>query len=222
MNENSPKHSILIVEDDVQICGNLTELFGLRDFQVRFAYSGFEALGMIQAEMPNVVVSDVKMPGMSGIELLKEVRKNLEYANLPFIFLTAKIETSDLREGMDAGADDYLFKPAKFDDIYRAVMYRLERSIQIESQKFFGVPLPATIKHTRLEMEQVEKLLSNREMEVFKLIVTQKSTKEIADRLFVSKKTIDNHRYNIMQKLNITGNNGLLKYSMKFQPAIWS
>lgn len=211
--------TVLIVEDDEQICENLAELFELRGFRSVTAYDGATGLEKILVEKPNVVICDIKMPGMSGMELLKKVRENDDFVNLPFVFLTAKIEHQDLREGMENGADDYLFKPARFEDLYKATITRVTRSLKIAKQKWPELSIPGQAGN-RQKIEDLMQVLSQREFEIFQLIMSQKSTKEIADTLHVSKKTVDNHRYNIMQKLNIHGNNALLKFTMKLQAGV--
>ena len=83
MNEKTEGLSILIVEDDQQICNNLAELFELRGFKSYTAYDGRSGFEKILEVRPNAVVCDIKMPGMTGMEMLKLVRERSEFANLP-------------------------------------------------------------------------------------------------------------------------------------------
>jgi len=94
-------------------------------YNILSAANGIEALELTAHIEPDLILSDIRMPDMDGIELLKNLQENSSTANIPFIFLTAKVEMSDLREGMTLGADDYLMKPYKIDDVLNAVNSRL-------------------------------------------------------------------------------------------------
>jgi diguanylate cyclase (GGDEF)-like protein len=119
---------IVIAEDEPDIRSNLARLLQLERYEVWAAPNGAEALELVCQHLPDLVLSDVMMPRMTGHELIQAMRADTRLAHIPAILLTAKAEHSDLREGMNLGADDYLIKPFKRDELLAAVRGRLERA----------------------------------------------------------------------------------------------
>ena len=101
---------ILVVEDNVELAGYIYSLLR-HDYQVYWAQDGDEALAAIQAEAPDLVLSDVMMPKRDGLSLCRAIKSNPTTASLPVVLLTALIHREALLKGWEAGADDYLFKP---------------------------------------------------------------------------------------------------------------
>lgn len=102
--------TVILVDDDPEILGLLKD-FLLPDYNIIFAENGLEAYGKIISEKPDLVVSDVMMPVMDGIELCNKLRENVDTSHLPIILLTAKAEIEDRIAGLKAGADSYIPKP---------------------------------------------------------------------------------------------------------------
>lgn len=119
------KATLLIVEDDVHLLGGIKDILELDDYEVLTAQNGREALNVIDGTQPDLIVSDIMMPKMDGIELLKSVRERM--STIPFIFLTARGERSDIHRGRRLGVDDYLIKPFEAEDLLVAVESRLQR-----------------------------------------------------------------------------------------------
>lgn len=119
--------TILVVEDEKDLRLNLQEMLEGEGFSILTAVNGVEALELTASLEPDLILSDIRMPEMDGLELLKRLQQKPETASIPFIFLTAKVELQDLREGMVLGADDYLMKPFKIDDLVKAVNSRLKK-----------------------------------------------------------------------------------------------
>jgi DNA-binding response OmpR family regulator len=105
------ERTVLVVDDDPVILRLLEVNFEMEGFVVRTAADGMEGLATAKAEAPDVIVSDVMMPKMNGIELVRELKADPVTAGIPVILLSAKAQASDVRDGMDAGADDYVTKP---------------------------------------------------------------------------------------------------------------
>ncbi len=120
-------YRIVIAEDDPDIRSNLARLLRLEQYEVWAAENGEEALALVRQHMPDLVLSDVMMPRMTGHALLQALRADASTAHIPAILLTARAEHSDRREGMNLGADDYLVKPFKREELLDAVRSRLER-----------------------------------------------------------------------------------------------
>ena len=102
---------VLIVDDDPIILDIVTTVLDLEDFSVSTAEDGETALELVAKEPPDVMVLDVMMPGMSGLEVCATIRDSKEHGGLPIVMLTARDTDEDRRAGMEAGADAYLSKP---------------------------------------------------------------------------------------------------------------
>jgi len=102
---------LLVIDDDFEFVTMMQLMLSLHGFNIDIAYSGEEGLRKIQGDSYDVVLLDVMMPGMSGFEVCKEIRKIKESTQLPVILLTAKGEKDDIIEGINAGANDYITKP---------------------------------------------------------------------------------------------------------------
>ena len=122
-----PAATVLVVEDDPVILRLLEVNFELEGFAVLLARDGLEGVELARSEAPDLVVSDIMMPKMSGIELVQALKGNDGTAKIPIILLSAKAQTTDLKAGMDAGADDYVTKPFEPLDLIERVNALLHR-----------------------------------------------------------------------------------------------
>lgn len=118
---------ILLIEDEAQIRENVSELLTLHGFQVTTASNGREGISMALLEHPQLILCDIMMPEIDGYQVLEVIRSNHLLANVPFIFLTARTDPTDLRQGMIKGADDYLTKPFSIQHLVTTIESRLER-----------------------------------------------------------------------------------------------
>ncbi|MEO7428268.1 MAG: response regulator [Acidimicrobiales bacterium] len=103
--------TVLVVEDDPVILRLLEVNFDLEGFGVLLAQDGAEGVDVARAKHPDVIVTDIMMPKMSGIELVLALKADPDTASIPILLLSAKAQSGDLKAGMDAGADDYVTKP---------------------------------------------------------------------------------------------------------------
>ena len=106
-----PAVTVLVVDDDPVILKLLEVNFSMEGFSVLTAVDGTDAFERAVADRPDVVVSDIMMPRMSGLELVARLKAEPVTAAIPVLLLSAKAQASDVRAGLDAGADDYLTKP---------------------------------------------------------------------------------------------------------------
>ncbi|OGU62695.1 MAG: hypothetical protein A2X60_18210 [Ignavibacteria bacterium GWF2_35_20] len=118
---------ILIIEDDSNVRGNIAALLEEENFAVAIADNGKTGIEKAKEFLPDLIICDVLMPVASGYEVLQELAKSKNTRSIPFIFLTAKVERSDIRLGMELGADDYLFKPFKLEELLNAINSRLSK-----------------------------------------------------------------------------------------------
>ncbi len=125
-----PKARLLVVEDEPNLLSGIRDILELDDYHVLTAQNGREALEVLKnvgGDIPDLIVSDIMMPYIDGLQLLREVRKNAAWLMIPFIFLTAKGSKQDIQQGKILGVDDYLIKPFDADDLLVAVESRLQR-----------------------------------------------------------------------------------------------
>jgi DNA-binding response OmpR family regulator len=106
-----PPDKVLLVEDDPVILRLLEVNFELEGFDVVLARDGAEGIEMARSERPDLVISDIMMPNVSGLELVAALKGDGGTAGIPIILLSAKAQSADVKAGMEAGADDYVTKP---------------------------------------------------------------------------------------------------------------
>jgi signal transduction histidine kinase len=121
---------ILIVEDDANLLAGIRDILRLEKYTVLTASDGEEGLNILTNEenLPDLIVSDIMMPRMDGIEFLMKVREVERFLSIPFIYLTAKGEKSDIQRGKKLGVDDYVVKPFNADELLVAIKSRLHRA----------------------------------------------------------------------------------------------
>ena len=119
---------ILIIEDNPDVRENTTEILALAGYEVIAAPNGKLGVAQAQKEKPALIICDIMMPELDGYGVLHILNKKDETAGIPFIFLTAKTEKTDIRKGMNLGADDYLTKPFDDTDLLNAIEARLRKA----------------------------------------------------------------------------------------------
>jgi len=122
-----PNHRILVVDDDAWILRMVTTVLGKRGYEIVTAEDGEDALHVIQDKPPDLVITDVMMPRMDGWAFVKKLRTTRQYAFVPVIFLTALSSDEDRIRGFRLGADDYLPKPFRFEELDLRVAKALKR-----------------------------------------------------------------------------------------------
>ncbi|HMN06071.1 MAG TPA: response regulator [Flavobacteriales bacterium] len=120
--------TILLIEDDADVRENTAEILELAHYRVLKAANGKQGVDRARKEMPDLVLCDIMMPDLDGYGVLHMLGRSPETAEIPFIFLSAKAERSDVRRGMELGADDYLTKPFEESELLNAIEGRLRRS----------------------------------------------------------------------------------------------
>lgn len=126
--------TILTIEDEIPLLEEIVTLLEFENFTVLTATDGIQGLQIAREHLPDLILSDVMMPHLSGYEVLQELRNDTTTAGIPFIFLTARSEHSDIRRGMDIGADDYITKPFQKKELLTAIQSRLQRQQILETE----------------------------------------------------------------------------------------
>lgn len=125
---------ILIIDDDEKLRSLIDKAFAMRGFDVVQTSNGTEGLKLAKIHTPDLIVCDVNMDGLDGYEVLAELKKNPITAATPFIFMTGLADLKGMRQGMTLGADDYLAKPFKVEDLLTAVANRLQKQQMMREQ----------------------------------------------------------------------------------------
>lgn len=170
------------------------------------AINGKEALEKIKDLQPDIATLDLDMPLMNGIEVAKILLK--EHKNIKIIILSMHKDPDIIKAAMALGIHAYVFKDDAVNDLVNAI-----RAVN-DGKNYISVDSSKSI----FFLENTNALLVNltkMEKVILKEISLQKTTKQIADEYFISSKTVENHRANICRKLNLTGNNSLLKFALK-------
>lgn len=187
--------TILIIEDEPQTRENLQLILEMEGFRAVTAADGRSGIEAIARERPDLILCDVSMPELDGHGVLRELRAREDSRTIPFIFLTARGEKRDIRDGMNLGADDYLTKPLDTDDLLAAIESRLAR---LEALQSHGAILDF---RTATPLERLG--LTPREAEVLLWVAQGKSNADVATILGMSEKTAKIHLGHIFEKLHV-------------------
>jgi DNA-binding response OmpR family regulator len=120
---------IFVIEDNATLRENLVSLLEVEGFSVEWAEIGAMGITGIKSFAPDLILCDIMLPDTDGYSILKKLKSDDNTKNIPFIFLTAKSEMRDLREGMNLGADDYLIKPYDAAELINVINTRIKLSI---------------------------------------------------------------------------------------------
>lgn len=215
---------ILIVDDhDVVRSGVRQILSAVEEFLViGEAGDPVQALSLAKKLAPDVVMVDISMPGGSGLELVRQLRR--QQPQVVAVMLTLYDKDIYVHQALEAGAFGYILKGAPAADIVSAVRSAWRREYFLSSEIRHGVIDSYVKKRSGGEAQSDFDLLSEREQEVFRLLAEGHSTAKIADMLFVSPKTVEKHRANIMRKLCLENMVGLVKYAIRLgvvEPQFW-
>lgn len=142
------KIKIVLFEDDNNVKESVIEILSSSDYVVFHLNSDVNLRDALEKIKPDLIVSDVMMPVRTGMDIIKEVKLIEKFSDIPFIFLTARSDYSDLREGMNLGADDYLVKPFKAKDLLRSVELRLGKAELLkEKVERFSQSVAVSVPH---------------------------------------------------------------------------
>ena len=191
---------LLVVDDEPNLLVAIAAVLRGEGFEVSTARGGKEALVSVAQSLPDLIVSDVRMPGMDGYTLARRLRAAPNSAMIPIVFLTAKDEIEDRVEGFRSGVDVYLTKPFEPDEliaVIRNILQRVERTHKTIA-RLVGNEAPEETVFVRDEQ------LTEAEWRVAEAVSRGLSNKEIASELNLSIRTIENHISRILAKKNFT------------------
>jgi DNA-binding NarL/FixJ family response regulator len=211
----SPEIKILIADDHPVFRAGLRQIIEMTpDLKVvAEAGDGPAALERIRQHSPHVAVLDVDMPGMDGFEVVRALQQEKLAAGI--VFLTMHKDEDIFNEAMNIGVSGYVVKDSAVTDIVASIRSAAAGRPFISPALSFYL-LNRTQRSTNLTREKPGiQQLTPTERRILKLLAENKTSREIAAELFVSHRTIENHRANICQKLGLSGNNALLKFALE-------
>jgi len=207
--------SVLIVEDHTIVREGLCVLLGHEtDIKVvGEASDGRKALTLVMELKPDVVLMDIAMPELNGLEAARQILN--EFPNIRIIILTAHSDDIYVNRAVDCGAKGYLLKQDATCDVYQAIREVHRGGIFYSSSiaKRFTRMNPK-LQNRSGKLQTKRKILTSREMEVLQLVAEGKANKETAAELRISIKTVEKHRGNLMEKLDIHDTAGLTRYAI--------
>ncbi len=176
------------------------------------AQDGLTTVSLAKKILPDIVIMDIGMPDMNGIDATRQII--LETRNIKVIALSMHSDRRFVLQMLKAGASGYLLKDSAFEELELAIQTVMTGQPYL-SPKITDVVIKEYIHNVPANESTVFTALTSREREVLQLIAEGKATKEIASRLCVSVKTIETHRQQIMEKLNIRSIAELTKYAIR-------
>ncbi len=208
------KKRLLIVDDEPNLLAAIAAVLRGEGFDVTTARNGRDAMLQIARTIPDLIVSDVRMPIMDGYSLVRKIRTAPHTKLIPIVFLTAKDERRDRIEGFRSGVDVYLAKPFEPDELVAVINGILDRTEYMRAAitTLMSEPLPP--KETYLRDEE----LTDAEWRVAESLAEGLSNKEIASRLNLSTRTIENHVSRILAKKGLSNRVELARLVLSNKP----
>jgi DNA-binding NarL/FixJ family response regulator len=212
MNEEQILQLMIVDDHQMLIDGLKSMLRKEKSIQiVAVANNGLEALKILRSGTEiNFIITDINMPEMSGTELTKVVKT--EYPEIKILVLSMFNDSAIVNEIMNVEAEGYILKNAGKQELISAI-YKIANNGTYYSNEVIS-ELMKDLKQTKIITEN-NKSLSQREIEILKLIVQENTTNQIAEKLFISPRTVDTHRKNILQKTNTKTLVGLIKFAFE-------
>ncbi len=182
---------LLEYEEDIEIIGT--------------AIDGEQLLDLVRLKQPNVVITDIRMPKMDGITATKLIKK--EFPGIKVLGFSMFNQKEAIDQMLDAGASGYLLKNSALEEVLKAV-----RSVY-GGHTYFDANIEANADNDR--NKKTKSILTKRQVEILGLIAQGKTSREIADELFIGLHTVDTHRKNMIRILGLQGKGELMRYALE-------
>lgn len=211
-------YSLLVVDDHQLVLDGLVSIVSeLNGFEIKgSARNGKEGIQLANLLNPDIILMDIDMPVMNGLEATRRIKA--ENPESKIIILTMHNEASLIKKVMDIGADGYLLKNSDREEFHNALCSVSKGKSYFSAEVTQSLLNPTKSNKSNFEISQDTLQLSTlteREIDVLKLIAEGLSNKEIGEQLFISHRTVDTHRTNLMRKLDVHNIAGLIKFSIK-------
>ncbi len=176
------------------------------------AENGDDVLGLLVEQPVDVIVMDINMPQMDGISTTKQVKE--KYPQIKILALTMSSDDSHIRQMVQAGASGYIMKSAGRDELKTAIHDVMEGKHYFSDQATQSIMMDL-VKNKGKSVDPEPIHITERELEVLQLIVKEFTNQEIAKKLYISPRTVDAHRRNLLQKTGARNTAGLVKYAFR-------
>ena len=206
---------LLVVDDEPNLLRAVAACLKTENYEVSTARTGHEALMQLAESVPDLIISDIRMPGMDGYKLARQLRGSPRTALVPIVFLTAKDETADRIEGFRAGVDAYLTKPFEPDELIAVVNGILNRVERTHSE-IARLVSSGKVEETSLSFQ--DEALTEAENRVAVAVSRGLSNKEIAAELEISVRTVENHISHILDKKGFSNRVEIARYVFEQKP----
>ena len=207
-------YRIVLADDHIMVRQGMKKLIEESEEMevVAEASDGRELLRLLERLTVDMVILDISMPIVSGIEAAKRIKKL--YSNIKLLILTMHRRKDYLDHALSVGIDGYLVKEDRGSEIFSAI--EKIRLGEVYISPILSKMLTADyVQAFKVDVEDSSASLSKREIEILKLITVGRSNREIAETLFISIRTVENHRANIMRKLKLRKITDLVKYAIQ-------
>ncbi len=203
---------VAVVDDHQVVINGLKAMFsGIPEVEVVYSTtSGNALLEWLKNETPAVILLDIQMPEINGIDLCKQVKKN--FPSIKIIAFSSFDDTHYIKQIIRSGASGYLLKNADQLTILTAINSVMSGEEYID-ESIKKILIQESISGQRRSLFDIP--LTKREKEILKLIADGNSNQEVADKLFISLRTVETHRFNLTQKLDVKNAAGLVKEAIK-------
>ncbi|MGV3502884.1 MAG: response regulator transcription factor [Adhaeribacter sp.] len=208
--------NILIADDHPIFLKGLKEVIEMEEgfIVVEQAVNGHEAVLALQRCQPDVVVLDIDMPRLNGLEAAEKMLAL--QPQLPILLLTMHKERAPFMKALEIGVCGYVLKENAVTDVVNAI-HAVVQGGNYLSPDMSAFLLRKPVKPARPALADAVATLTPAERQILQMVAAYKSSREIAEELFISEKTVFNHRMNISRKLNLTGKNSLLRFAIEHQ-----
>lgn len=205
--------TILVTDDDLGTRLAISDYLEMSGYSVLTASDGQEALAVVEAYHPDLMVTDIVMPRLNGYELVKRVRQHPAFRLLPVIFLTSRNKTEERIQGYQSGGDIYLPKPFELEELGAAICSLLERSQRISEYHLSSEESSHSLQDA--ENPQSPLNLSPRERDILVLLTHGLSNAEIGTRLHLSPRTVEKYVSSLFRKTETSNRAELVGFAMK-------
>ena len=196
---------IAIAEDHQALIDGISLLFEYEDDVeiVGTANDGEALLDIVEKKQPEVVITDIRMPKMDGITLTKAIKSS--FPKIKVIAFTMFDQQEAVNQMLEAGADGYILKNSSLEEVHNAIL------TVAEGNSYFD----PNISIEQRDKKPKTSILTKRQTEILELIAQGKTSREIADQLFIGIQTVDTHRKNMIRILGLQGKGELMRYALE-------
>ncbi len=209
------KIKVIITDDHQMVAEGIKSLIEMDAAMevMQIAQNGRELLHLLEFLTPDIVLMDIDMPVMNGMEAMQQIRKY--YPDLKVIIISMHEEKGLVKKLTEAGAKGFLFKNSEKDELIWAIKKVYQGSNYFTSKLTLDLINQHKSPFQNDSLDTKKALLTEREIEILKLIAEGLSNKEIGEKLYISHRTVDTHRTNLMKKLEVNNIAGLIRYAIK-------